>query len=166
MVIWAAHIYANKDRRLAQHPRDRRPGGARACSLATGLVVLGNDLGTALVLFALLLGMLWVVGAPTRFFTFCASRSSASAASCWSAPAPSGSAGSPTSSTRSRTTTTPGWQPAHGLYALSTGGLFGQGIGASQQKWGDLPEAHTDFIFAVLGEELGLAGTLLVIGCS
>ena len=56
-----------------------------------------------------------------------------------------------------------GWQPAHGLYALSTGGLFGQGIGASQQKWGDLPEAHTDFIFAVLGEELGLAGTLLVV---
>ena len=57
-----------------------------------------------------------------------------------------------------------GWQPAHGLYALSTGGWFGQGIGASQQKWGDLPEAHTDFIFAVLGEELGLVGTLLVIG--
>ena len=56
-----------------------------------------------------------------------------------------------------------GWQPAHGLYALSTGGWFGQGIGASQQKWGDLPEAHTDFIFAVLGEELGLVGTLLVI---
>ena len=57
-----------------------------------------------------------------------------------------------------------GWQPAHGLFALSTGGLFGQGIGASQQKWGNLPEAHTDFIFAVLGEELGLVGTLLVIG--
>src|SRR3546814_18971654 len=56
-----------------------------------------------------------------------------------------------------------GWQPAHGLYALSTGGWFGQGIGASQQKWGNLPEAHTDFIFAVLGEELGLVGTLLVI---
>ena len=57
-----------------------------------------------------------------------------------------------------------GWQPAHGLFALSSGGLFGQGIGASQQKWGNLPEAHTDFIFAVLGEELGLIGTLLVIG--
>ena len=57
-----------------------------------------------------------------------------------------------------------GWQPAHGLYALSSGGWFGQGIGASTQKWGDLPEAHTDFIFAVLGEELGLVGTLLVIG--
>jgi cell division protein FtsW len=57
-----------------------------------------------------------------------------------------------------------GWQPAHGLYALSTGGWFGQGIGASQQKWGYLPEAQTDYIFAVLGEELGLFGTLLVLG--
>ncbi len=47
---------------------------------------------------------------------------------------------------------------------MSSGGIFGQGIGASQQKWGALPEAHTDFIFAVLGEELGLVGTLLVIG--
>jgi len=56
-----------------------------------------------------------------------------------------------------------GWQPAHGLYALSSGGWFGQGIGASQEKWGELPEAHTDFIFAVLGEELGLIGTLLVL---
>jgi cell division protein FtsW len=56
-----------------------------------------------------------------------------------------------------------GWQPAHGLFALSQGGLFGQGIGASQQKWGNLPEAHTDYIFAVLGEELGLVGTLLVV---
>ena len=56
-----------------------------------------------------------------------------------------------------------GWQPAHGLYAMSSGGVFGEGIGASRQKWGTLPEAHTDFIFAVLGEELGLVGTLLVI---
>jgi cell division protein FtsW len=47
---------------------------------------------------------------------------------------------------------------------MSSGGLLGKGIGASQQKWGDLPAAHTDFIFAVLGEELGLVGTLLVLG--
>ena len=42
--------------------------------------------------------------------------------------------------------------------------MFGKGIGASQQKWGSLPEAHTDFIFAVLGEELGMVGTVLVLG--
>jgi cell division protein FtsW len=47
---------------------------------------------------------------------------------------------------------------------MSTGGIFGKGISASQQKWGNLPGAHTDFIFAVLGEELGLVGTMLVIG--
>jgi cell division protein FtsW len=46
---------------------------------------------------------------------------------------------------------------------MSSGGIFGKGLSASQQKWGSLPEAHTDFIFAVLGEELGLVGTMLVL---
>ena len=46
---------------------------------------------------------------------------------------------------------------------LASGGLFGVGLGASRQKWGNLSEAHTDFIFAVIGEELGLLGTLVVL---
>lgn len=56
-----------------------------------------------------------------------------------------------------------GWQPAHSLMGLASGGLFGVGLGASRQKWGNLSEAHTDFIFAVIGEELGLIGTLAVL---
>lgn len=56
-----------------------------------------------------------------------------------------------------------GWQPAHSLMGLASGGLFGVGIGASRQKWANLSEAHTDFIFAVIGEEMGLLGTLLVV---
>ena len=146
-----------------QPPPDHDAGGARACSLATGLVVFGHDLGTALVLFAILLGMLWVVGAPARFFALSFLVVSVFAGAL--------AAADPERLTRITTFTDPmrdynsaGWQPAHGLFALSSGGLFGQGIGASQQKWGNLPEAHTDFIFAVLGEELGLVGTLLVIG--
>jgi cell division protein FtsW len=161
LILWASHVYAHKDRRLGSLHQVMMPV-VPGLLLATGLVVFGHDLGTALVLFAILLGMLWVVGAPARFFMFCISLVSVVAIFIAS-----------TSSERLARITNfadpfkdfhdTGWQPAHGLYALSTGGWFGQGIGASQQKWGDLPEAHTDFIFAVLGEELGLVGTLLVI---
>lgn len=55
-----------------------------------------------------------------------------------------------------------GWQIIQALYALGTGGPFGTGIGYSRQKWFYLPEPHTDFIFAVLGEEMGFFGTSLV----
>jgi cell division protein FtsW len=56
-----------------------------------------------------------------------------------------------------------GWQPAHSLLGLASGGVFGVGLGGSRQKWGNLAEAHTDFIYSVIGEELGLFGTLGVL---
>jgi cell division protein FtsW len=59
--------------------------------------------------------------------------------------------------------TSTGYQAAQGRVALASGGLFGVGLGASRAKWGFLPAAHTDFIFAIIGEELGLAGTLVVV---
>ncbi len=161
LVLWAANIYARKERRLDRVHEIMIPV-VPGMMLATGLVVAGHDLGTALVLFAILLAMLWVVGAPARLFIFATSIIGVVALFL------------ATTNTERRERLTSfvdpftdfhgtGWQPAHGLYALSTGGWFGQGIGASTQKWGDLPEAHTDFIFAVLGEELGLVGTLLVV---
>ena len=162
LIIWAAHIYANKDRRLGSLHQIMVPV-VPGMLLATTLVIVGRDLGTALVFFAILLGMLWVVGAPARFFVLCISVVSVGVFALATAD----------SERFDRITTfvdpfkdyhDTGWQPAHGLYAMSSGGVFGQGIGASQQKWGALPEAHTDFIFAVLGEELGLVGTLLVVG--
>ncbi len=161
LVLWAANIYARKERRLDRVHEIMIPV-VPGMMLATGLVVAGKDLGTALVLFAILLAMLWVVGAPARLFVFATSIIGVVALFL----------ATTNSERRERLTSFvdpftdfhgTGWQPAHGLYALSTGGWFGQGIGASTQKWGDLPEAHTDFIFAVLGEELGLVGTLLVI---
>ncbi|WP_418059418.1 putative lipid II flippase FtsW [Pimelobacter simplex] len=162
LVIWASHIYANKERRLGNIHQMLVPV-VPGMILATGLVVVGRDLGTALIFFALLVAMLWVVGAPGKMFVM----SFLGVAVVVLALA----ATSATRMERITNFTDPfrdyeksGWQPAHGLYALSSGGIFGEGIGASQQKWGSLPEAHTDFIFAVLGEELGLVGTLLVIG--
>ncbi len=56
-----------------------------------------------------------------------------------------------------------GFQPTHALYALGSGGLFGQGLGQGRQKFQWLPQAHTDTIFAIVGEELGLVGTAAVL---
>ncbi len=161
IVLWAAHVYAQKERRLGSLHQVMVPVVPVLLGI-TLLVIVGKDLGTALVLFAILLALLWVVGAPARLFTL--ALSVIGVAAVWLAT---------TSSERRERLTNfvdpfkdyhdAGWQPAHGLFALSSGGVFGEGIGASTQKWGDLPEAHTDFIFAVLGEELGLVGTLLVI---
>jgi len=56
-----------------------------------------------------------------------------------------------------------GYQIVQSLIALGSGHLFGVGLGASRQKWMYVPNAHTDFIFSILGEELGLMGELLVL---
>ena len=57
----------------------------------------------------------------------------------------------------------PGLQAWQSLVALGTGGWFGVGLGASRARWSFLPNAHTDFIFAIIGEETGLAGALVVV---
>ncbi len=126
------------------------------------LVIFEGDLGTALILGPILLSLFYAVGAPVKLFT-------------WSAMA--GLLGililsiqesyriqrflswiNPTAENQDA-----GWQVTHGKYALASGGWTGIGLGASKEKWGWLPAAHTDFIFAVVGEELGLVGTLIVL---
>ncbi len=55
------------------------------------------------------------------------------------------------------------WQVTHGTWALASGGVWGLGPGLSREKWSYLPKAHNDFIFAILGEEFGLVGTIFVL---
>ena len=162
VILWSADLYARKEKLIGDWRHALIPM-VPVTGLVTLLVILQKDLGTALVLFAIILGMLWVVGAPARLFVVALTFVGVMA--LWLAT---------TSQERLERLTNfadpfkdfqgAGWQPAHGLFAMSTGGIFGKGISASQQKWGNLPAAHTDFIFAVLGEELGLVGTLLVLG--
>lgn len=162
LILWAADVFARKDR-LLRNPVHVLVPVVPVFLVATVFVaVLGRDLGTGLVLLSILLGMLWIVGAPGRLFAMALTLLGVGVLVL-----------ATTDSERmSRLTsfTDPfkdfedsGWQSAHGLLGMASGGVFGKGIGASQQKWGSLPEPHTDFIFAVLGEELGLIGTLLVL---
>ena len=162
LVVWVADPYARKDQLLDQWRHLLVPM-LPVAGLVVALVVGQGDLGTALVLAAIVLGMLWVAGAPARLFVgalvtavgaafFLATRED------YRLQRMVGFL-DPFSDYRYS-----GWQAAHGFFALASGGWWGVGIGASRQKWGSLPEAHTDFIFAVIGEELGLFGTLVVLG--
>jgi cell division protein FtsW len=161
LVLWCADVYARKDR-LLESWRHMLVPVVPVIGLIAVLVLAGGDLGTALVIFAIALGVLWIVGVPARLFV--AAVSVVSVAALFLA------ASSPERLARITSFVNPfkdfqgsGWQAAHGLLGMASGGVFGKGIGASQQKWGNLPEAHTDFIYAVLGEELGMVGTLLVL---
>jgi cell division protein FtsW len=161
LVLWCADVYARKGRLLRQWRHLLVPM-VPVCLVVVGLVVGQGDLGTALVLFAIVLGMLWVVGAPTRLFggafLFLSVAAFALATTEQERVARLTSFADPLANYAGN-----GWQASHGFFALATGGLWGSGIGASSQKWGNLPEAHTDYIFAIIGEEFGLFGTLVVL---
>ncbi len=126
------------------------------------LVILQGDLGTALIIGPILLSLFYAIGAPLRLFTwstifgllaiFLLSIQEGYRIQrflSWINP--------------SAENQDAGWQVMHGKYALASGGWTGIGLGASKEKWGWLPAAHTDFIFAVVGEEIGLVGTVIVL---
>ncbi|MFC4610211.1 putative lipid II flippase FtsW [Streptomyces maoxianensis] len=163
LILWGADLLARKqDRRLLTQWKHMLVPLVPVAFLLLGLIMLGGDMGTAIILTAILFGLLWLAGAPTRLFAGVLAIASLvgvmliktnenrmSRLFCVGAIdlGPQGEC----------------WQAVHGIYALASGGWFGSGLGASVEKWGQLPEPHTDFIFAIAGEELGLAGTLSVL---
>ena len=128
------------------------------------LILLGKDLGTAVVVGVIIGGMLFISGIPMRTFAFFGGLLGTGFAILVFA--------SPNRLKRFAAFFDPfansnykgvGWQQAHSIMGLASGGALGTGLGSSKQKWGNLPEAHTDFIFSVIGEELGLLGTIAVL---
>lgn len=126
------------------------------------LVLMEGDFGNTFMLAAIMCGMLFVAGVPGRFF---AGFAVFSIVGVWVL-----TLAAPYRMERITSWLNPnsdplgiGWQLSQGHFALGTGGVLGVGLGASREKWGALPEAHTDFIFSVIGEELGLIGTLSVL---
>ncbi|MGQ4384195.1 putative lipid II flippase FtsW [Streptomyces sp. SAS_270] len=164
LVLWGADLLARKqDKNLLAQWKHMLVPIVPVTFMLLGLIMLGGDMGTAIILTAILFGLLWLAGAPTRLFVGVLSVAATLGViliktspnrmarfACIGATEPGTGANSC-------------WQAVHGIYALASGGIFGSGLGASVEKWGQLPEAHTDFIFAVTGEELGLAGTLSVL---
>ncbi|MCF6523027.1 putative lipid II flippase FtsW [Streptomyces sp. JJ36] len=163
LVLWGADLLARKgERRLLTQWKHLLVPLVPCSLLLLGLIMLGGDMGTAIIVSAILFGLLWLAGAPTRLFAGVLGVAVALGLllirSSPNRMARLGCLGA----------TDPGpddrcWQAVHGIYALASGGWFGSGLGASVEKWGQLPEPHTDFIYAVTGEELGLAGTLSVL---
>lgn len=127
------------------------------------LVMLGHDLGTAMILMGIVAALLFVAGVPSRFFLI--SGAVAAAAVLGFVVTSANRMGRITDWVSGSCTDPDGpcGQSVHGLYALADGGWWGVGLGASKEKWSWLPEAHNDFIFAIIGEELGLPGTLVIL---
>jgi cell division protein FtsW len=138
------------------------PGGIVAGVILV-LVLAGRDMGTAVVLSLVIAAAYWVAGLPLRFFALGAAGLVVGALALI--------ADGSTRSARINVWLNPATcdvqgdclQTTHGTWALASGGLWGLGPGMSREKWGYLPAADNDFIFAILGEEWGLIGTLLVL---
>ena len=163
LIMYMGWFISNRELEMDNPQRVLYPllavGGA-----AVLLVMLGRDLGTAVIFSFIIFGTLLMAGAPGKILGRVALVAIALAAvatatstsrmariTAWLNP---GSASSDAFN----------WQFEHGTWALAAGGVFGVGLGNSKMKWSWIPEVENDFIFAVIGEELGLVGAMVVIG--
>jgi len=131
--------------------------------VAMAAVMVGKDLGTVIIMAIMFIGMMILAGMPQKLITWIVAAGAvllplalSTSSSRWgrimawlnpNAADPNGY----------------NWQSEHGMWALSAGRIFGAGLGESKMKWSWIPEVENDFIFAIIGEELGLVGAFLVI---
>lgn len=163
LVLWGAGVIATKERLLHSWRHLLLPF-LPGCLGVTGLVIGQGDAGTALVFIAITMGMLFLVGVPRWFFAVGALAALAGVAALIAQrPARLDRVTSFLHPFAQSNITGAGYQAVQSIYALAGGGWWGVGLGASRQKWGQLPEANSDFIFAIIGEELGLVGALVVL---
>ncbi|MGI9162585.1 MAG: putative lipid II flippase FtsW [Mycobacterium sp.] len=154
--VWGAHLLAARRMERASLQEMLIPL-IPAAVLVLGLIVIQPDLGNAVSLGIILLALLWFAGLPLKVFLSSLGAAIAAAAvlaltagyrsdrvKSWLDPS-ADAQGS-------------GYQARQAKYALANGGVFGDGLGQGTAKWNYLPNAHNDFIFAIVGEELGFIG--------
>ncbi|CAN5217005.1 hypothetical protein BH11ACT2_BH11ACT2_02130 [soil metagenome] len=163
LIVWIGYILSRKEELLHDWKHVLLPI-APVALFAIALVLGGNDLGTALIMLCIVLGCLFFAGIKLRYLFVAVL---ALALIAWMASATGASRvsriglwlkGCPTDTSNDLC-----WQPVHGTWALASGGIFGVGLGNSKMKWSWLPAAENDYIFAIIGEELGLIGAIVVL---
>lgn len=161
LIVWAGDVLARKNT-LLDRPKHLLIPFLPVAGILILLVVFQGDAGTSVVMAGIVAGVLWVVGAPLRIFATLGVLGATGVVGLIIS--------APYRMARMLAFLQPGsdaegvnMQSVAAMHAVASGGWWGVGLGASRQKWGSLPEAHTDFIFAVIGEELGLLGSLMVL---
>jgi cell division protein FtsW len=161
LALWGAHILVVKRAVLHQYRHLLVPV-VPAALVMFALVMLQPDLGGTVTLGVVLVALLWFAGAPLRLFAALTLGGVAGIVLL--------SIGTDYRLSRVLSFLRPendpdaAYQANQALYALADGGLFGKGLGQGPSKWQYLPNVHNDFIFALIGEELGFLGCLLVLG--
>jgi cell division protein FtsW len=163
LLLWGADLLARKQQ-LGTLTRARHlfvpllPGFA----FVVALIMLEPDLGTTLCFMLILLGLLWMIGMPLRYFGAVV-LAIAAAVTVLAVSAPYRLARLISFTDPFKDAKGSGYHTVEGLYALASGGVFGVGLGQGTSKYGWVPNANSDFVFAIIGEELGLIGCLAVL---
>ncbi|REJ04625.1 cell division protein FtsW [Microbacterium bovistercoris] len=163
LAIWVAFVLLRKQTRLNTWHQVFIPV-VPVSALAIGTVVAGNDLGTAMVMVLIVLGCLFFSGVRLRLFILPLLLGIVAvlgyALTSKNRMNRILAAFNPEDCDISNAC----YQATHGMWGMASGGVFGVGLGNSQEKYGWLPAAANDYIFAIVGEELGLIGCVLVLG--
>ncbi|HTL42364.1 MAG TPA: putative lipid II flippase FtsW [Pseudolysinimonas sp.] len=164
LVLWLAWVLSRKGEALHEWREVALP--ILPITIVTvGLVLAGNDLGTATIILAIVFGALFYAGVRLRIL---AAAGAGVALVALMAVQLSDSRSNRIAAWLGQCSdpdlySTDCWQSIHGWEALAHGGVFGVGLGNSSGKWSWIPEAANDFIFAIIGEELGMIGCVLVL---
>ena len=162
LAIFVAHVFT----RLVERPTNApvSPYPALVTLGALVVLVMGEpDMGTALVMTVMVFAMAFVAGAPIKTMATI-SMSGAGLALLIGIVEPYRRARLTSFLRPFQDHSNTGYQVVQSLVGVASGRFTGVGLGASRAKYGFLPNSHTDFIFAIIAEELGLLGTLLVVG--
>lgn len=161
LALWGAHVLVAKYH-LLRRWRHLMVPVVPVTLVMFALVMAQPNLSGTITLGIILLGLLWFAGIPARLFAALLAGAVAGftvlalSAGYRTARILSFFSAAPDSSTES-------YQTTQALYALADGGIFGRGLGRGSANWGYLPGVQNDFIFALLGEELGFVGCVFVI---